>query len=125
MMCRMSRQVAALLTALLLVSCGGDAEADAIASRTPTGTQEAQDAFERFLGQPFITEEQADQSRDAVWRACGALQEGGAWQEFEDQELAAIEEQGRALSPIEIAGLRTAAALGISAYCPQHEDKAP
>ena len=50
---------------------------------------------------------------------------GGAWQEFEDQELAASEESGRTLGPLEITGMRTAASLGISAYCPQHEGKTP
>ena len=115
-----------VLAVLLLAACGGGAsEADDIASRTPRGTEEAQEAFERFLGQPLITEAQAEQGRDMVWRACAALQDGGAWQEFEDQELAAAEQQGRPLTPIEISGVRTAAGLGISAYCPQHEDKAP
>ena len=123
---RINRQVAALLLGLLLVSCGGgDSEEDAIASRTPRGTEEAQEALDKFLDNPFITEAQAEQSRDMVWRACAALQEGGAWQGFEDQEVAAIEESGRPLSPIELTGMRTAASLGISAYCPQHEDKMP
>ncbi len=122
----MSRQVVALLLGLLLVSCGGgDSEEDAIASRTPRGTEEAQVALERFLDNPFISEAQAEQSRDMVWRACAALQEGGAWQEFEDQEVAASEESGRALSTLEISGMRSVASLGMSAYCPQHEGITP
>lgn len=125
----MRRLSLTLLAVLLLVACGGqseeDAQAEAIASRTPRGTEEAQAAFDSFMGQPFITEEQAEQSRDMVWRACGSLQDGSTWQEVEDRELAAIEEQGRTLSPIEISGMRTAAGLGLAAYCPQHEDKAP
>lgn len=122
----MRRLTLTLLAILVLVACGGGtSEEDDIASRTPRGTEEAQEAFENFLGQPFITEEQAEQSRDMVWRACAALQEGSAWQEVEDQELAALEQQGRTLSPIELSGMRSAAGLGISAYCPQHEDKTP
>lgn len=122
----MRRLILTLLTVLLLVGCGGgNSEADDIASRTPRGTEEAQAAFDSFLDQPFITDEQAEQSRDMVWQACAALQEGVAWQEFEDEQLAAIEQQGRTLSPIEITGMRAAAGLGLSAYCPQHEDKAP
>jgi hypothetical protein len=125
----MRRLNVALLAALLLVACGGqseeEAQAEAIASRTPRGTEDAQAAFDNFMDQPFITDEQVAQSRDLVWRACAALQDGATWQEVEDQELAAVEAQGRALSPIEISGLRTAAGLGLAAYCPQHEDKAP
>ena len=123
----MKRLILTCLAVLLLVACGGgDSEEDAIASRTPRGTEEAQEALDRFLDNPFISEVQAEQSRDMVWRACAALQEGGgAWQGFEDQEVAASEESGRALSPIELTGMRTAASLGISAYCPQHEDKTP
>ena len=122
----MKRLIFTLLAVLLLVSCGGgDSEEDDIASRTPRGTEEAQKALENFLANPFITEAQAEQSRDMVWRACAALQEGDAWQGFEDQEVAAIEESGRLLSPIELTGMRAGAALGISAYCPQHEDKMP
>ena len=126
-MLRMSQQVAALLLGLLLVSCGGgdSEEADAIASRTPRGTEEAQAALDRFLDNPFISEAQAEQSKDMVWRACAALQEGVNWQEFEDQEFAAIEKSGRALSDLEISGMRSGASLGISAYCPQHEGKTP
>lgn len=122
----MRRLNVALLAVLLLVACGGqseeEAQAEAIASRTPQGTEEARAAFDNFMDQPFITDEQVEQSRDMVWRACAALQEGATWQEVEDQELAAIEAQGRALSPIEISGMRTAAGLGLAAYCPQHED---
>ena len=122
----MKRLILTLLAVLLLVSCGGgDSEEDDIASRTPRGTEEAQEALENFLANPFITEAQAEQSRDMVWRACAALQEGTAWQEVEDQEVAAVEESGRSLSPIELTGMRAGAALGISAYCPQHEDKMP
>ncbi len=122
----MKRLIFTLLAVLLLVSCGGgDSEEDDIASRTPRGTEEAQEALENFLANPFITEAQAEQSRDMVWRACAALQEGTAWQEVEDQEVAAVEESGRSLSPIELTGMRAGAALGISAYCPQHEDKMP
>ena len=75
----MSRNIAALLLGLLLVSCGGgESEEDAaIASRTPRGTEKAQAALDRFLDNPFISEAQAEQSRDMVWRACAALQEGG------------------------------------------------
>ena len=122
----MKRLIFTLLAVLLLVSCGGgDSEEDDIASRTPRGTEEAQEALENFLANPFITEAQAEQSRDMVWRACAALQEGTAWQEVEDREVAAVEESGRSLSPIELTGMRAGAALGISAYCPQHEDKMP
>ena len=122
----MKRLIFTLLAVLLLVSCGGgDSEEDDIASRTPRGTEESQEALENFLANPFITEAQAEQSRDMVWKACAALQEGGAWQEFEDREVAAIEESGRPLSPIELTGMRAGASLGISAYCPQHEDKMP
>ncbi len=122
----MKRLIFTLLAVLLLVSCGGgDSEEDDIASRTPRGTEEAQEALENFLANPFITEAQAEQSRDMVWQACASLQEGTAWQEVEDREVAAIEESGRPLSPIELTGMRAAAALGISAYCPQHEDKMP
>ncbi len=122
----MKRLIFTLLAVLLLVSCGGgDSEEDDIASRTPRGTEEAQEALENFLANPFITEAQAEQSRDMVWRACAALQGGDAWQEVEDQEVAAVEESGRSLSPIELTGMRAGAALGISAYCPQHEDKMP
>ncbi|MCE2527593.1 MAG: hypothetical protein J4G00_08690 [Actinomycetia bacterium] len=126
-MSRMSRQVAALLLGLLLVSCGGgdSEEADAIASRTPRGTEEAQAALDRFLDNPFITEEQAEQSKDMVWRACAAMQDGVGYQEFEAQELAVLEEGGRILSDLELSGMRTGASLGISAYCPQHEDQSP
>ena len=122
----MRRLILTLPALLLLMACGGgDSEAEDIASRTPRGTEEAQEAFENFLGQPFITEEQAEQSKDMVWRACASLQEGSTWQEVEDQELAALEQQGRTLSPIELSGMRAAAGLGFAAYCPQHEDKAP
>ncbi|MCQ3804103.1 MAG: hypothetical protein OXC98_07850 [bacterium] len=126
-MSRMSRQVAALLLGLLLVSCGGgdSEEADAIASRTPRGTEEAQAALDRFLDNPFITEEQAEQSKDMVWRACAAMQDGVGYQEFEAQELAVLEEGGRILTDLELGGMRTGASLGISAYCPQHEDQSP
>ncbi len=122
----MKRLILTCLAVLLLVACGGgDSEEDDIASRTPRGTEEAQEALETFLANPFITEAQAEQSRDMVWQACAALQEGSAWQDFEDQEVAAIEESGRLLSPFELIGMRTGASLGISAYCPQHEDKMP
>ena len=123
----MRRLTLTLLAIILLAACddGTSAEEDAIASRTPTGTEEAQQALENFMGQPFITDEQREQNRDMVWRACAALQDGSTWQEVEDAELAALEEAGRTLCPIEISGMRTAAGLGLAAYCPQHADKAP
>jgi len=123
----MRRLTLTLLAVLLLAGCGGGAseEEEAIASRTPTGTEEAQQALENFLGQPFITDAQREQSKDMIWRACAAFQDGATWQEVEDAELAATEEAGRALSAIEISGMRSAAALGLAAYCPQHEDMAP
>lgn len=123
----MRRLILTMVAVLLLAGCGGGAseEEEAIASRTPTGTEEAQQAFDGFLGQPFISESQAEQSRDMVWRACAAFQDGATWQEVEDQELAAVEETGRTLTAIEITGMRAAAGLGLAAYCPQHEDKAP
>lgn len=123
----MRRLILTLLAVLLLAGCGGGAseEEEAIASRTPTGTEEAQQALENFMGQPFITEEQRQQSEDMIWRACASFQDGATWQEVEDAELAALEEAGRTLSPIEISGMRTAAGLGLAAYCPQHAEKAP
>ena len=123
----MRRLILTLLAIMLLAACGDgtSAEEEAIASRTPTGTEEAQQALENFLGQPFISEEQREQSRDMVWRACATFQDGATWQEVEDAELAALEEEGRTLSAIEISGMRSAAALGLAAYCPQHADKAP
>lgn len=122
----MKRLILILLALLLLASCGGgDAEAEAIASRTPTGTEEAQEALESFLGNPFITDEQREQSKDMVWRACAAFQDGATWQEVEDQELATLAEGGRTLTDLELSGMRTGAKLGVSAYCPQHEDKTP
>ena len=123
---KLTRAVVAVVLGLVLVSCGGgDEEADAIASRTPRGTQEAQDALERFLGQPFISDEQAEEGREMIWQACATLQDGGTWEEVEATEIAASEEAGRPLSDLEISGMRTAAAMGISAYCPQHEGKTP
>ena len=120
----MKRLILTLLAFLLLASCGGgDAEAEAIASRTPTGTEEAQEALESFLGNPFITDEQRAQSKDMVWRACASLQDGATFQEVWDSELALVEETGRTLTDLELSGMRTGAKLGISAYCPQHEDK--
>ena len=123
----MRRLLLTLLAIMLLAACGDgtSAEEEAIASRTPTGTEEAQQALDNFLGQPFISEAQREQSRDMVWRACAAFQDGATWQEVEDAELAALAEEGRTLSAIEISGMRSAAALGLAAYCPQHEDKAP
>ena len=123
----MRRLILMLIAIVMLAACGDgtSAEEEAIASRTPTGTEEAQQALENFLGQPFISEEQREQSRDLVWRACAAFQDGATWQEVEDAELAALEEEGRTLSAIEISGMRSAAALGLAAYCPQHADKAP
>lgn len=123
----MRRLILTLLAIMLLAACGDgtSAEEEAIASRTPTGTEEAQQALENFLGQPFISEEQREQSRDMVWRACATFQDGATWQEVEDAELAALEEEGRTLSAIEISGMRSAAALGLAAYCPQHADKTP
>jgi hypothetical protein len=122
----MKRLALTLLVVFVLAGCGGgDAEAEAIASRTPTGTEEAQQSFEGFLSNPFINDEQREQSKDMVWRACAAMQDGATWQEVEDQELAALAESGRALSDLELSGLRTGATLGISAYCPQHVDRAP
>ena len=120
----MKRLTLTLLALLILASCGGgDAEAEAIASRTPTGTEEAQEALESFLGNPFITDEQREQSKDMVWRACASLQDGVTFPEVWDSELALVEESGRTLTDLELSGMRTGAKLGISAYCPQHEDK--
>lgn len=124
----MRRLILALLAvSLLLAACGGGSseEEDAIASRTPRGTEEAQQALEDFLGQPFIGEAQAEQVRDMVWEACAAFQEGGSWPEFEAAQVAISAEEGRVLSDFEISGMRSAAAMGLSAYCPQHEDKSP
>lgn len=123
----MRRLILMLLAVLVLAACGDgtSAEEEAIASRTPTGTEEAQQALENFMGQPFITEAQREQSKDMIWRACAAFQDGATWQEVEDAELAALAEGGRTLSPIEISGMRTAAGLGLAAYCPQHAEKAP
>ncbi len=123
---KLARVVVTILLGLVLVSCGGgDEEADAIASRTPMGTQEAQDALERFLGQPFISAEQAEEGKELIWQACATLQDGGTWEEIEAAEIASAEESGRPLSDLEISGMRTAAGMGISAYCPQHEGKTP
>ena len=119
----MKRLILILLALLFLASCGGDAEAEAIASRTPTGTEEAQEALEGFLGNPFITDEQREQSKDMVWRACASLQDGATFQEVWDSELALVAETGRTLTDLELSGMRTGAKLGIAAYCPQHEDK--
>jgi len=123
----MRRLILTLLAIVLLAACGDgtSAEEEAIASRTPTGTEEAQQALENFMGQPFITEAQREQSTDMIWRACASFQDGATWQEVEDAEVAALAEGGRTLSPIEISGMRTAAGLGLAAYCPQHADKAP
>jgi len=123
----MRRLILTLLAIMLLAACGDgtSAEEEAIASRTPTGTEEAQQALDNFLGQPFISDAQREQSKDMVWRACASFQDGATWQEVEDAELAALEEEGRTLSAIEISGMRSAAALGLAAYCPQHADKAP
>ena len=123
----MRRLILTLLAIVLLAACGDgtSAEEEAIASRTPTGTEEAQQALDNFLGQPFISDAQREQSKDMVWRACASFQDGATWQEVEDAEIAALEEEGRTLSPIELTGMRSAAALGLAAYCPQHADKAP
>lgn len=116
----MKRLMATLLALLLLAACGGESQ-----ERVPQGTEEDQQAFEAFLSNPFITEEQAEQSRDQVWRACEHFSDGGAWPEFEEQEIATSEEEGVPLGALQITGMRAAAALGILAYCPDHEDKKP
>lgn len=121
----MKRLILIFLAVLLLAACGGSSEEDDIASKTPRGTEEAQEALETFLSNPFITDEQREQSKEMVWRACAALQDGATWQEVEDAELGAIAESGRTLTELELTGMRVGATLGISAYCPQHEDKAP
>ena len=123
----MRRLILMLVAVVLLATCGDgtSAEEEAIASRTPTGTEEAQQALENFMGQPFITEAQREQSKDMIWRACASFQDGATWQEVEDAEIAALAGEGRTLSPIELSGMRTAAGLGLAAYCPQHADKAP
>ena len=116
-----------LLLIVILVACGDD-ESDSAADdgpRVPQGTEEAQASFESFLSSPFITETQAEETRAMVWRACAAFDEGGTWQEFEDKTIADADAEGRTLGSLQITGMRLAAGLGISAYCPEHEEQAP
>ncbi len=124
--------ILAALLVLLTVACGGgDGEAETAAEvvvdreRVPQGTQEAQAALEGFLSSPFITETQAELSRDMAWRLCVAFDQGVAWQEFEDGEKANREAQGAPLSDLELTGVRTVARMGTAAYCPEHADKTP
>ncbi len=118
------RLVTLLLASVLLVACG-NGDGDPIAERIPQGTEADQQALEDFLSNPFITEEQAEQSRDMVWRACAHFDEGGEWQEFEDQQVADREDQGAPLTALELGGMRSAAALGVLAYCPAYEASSP
>ena len=60
-----------------------------------------------------------------VWRACAAFDEGGMWQEFEAKTIADAEAEGRTMGNLQISGMRTAAGLGIPAYCPEHSEQAP
>ena len=123
----MRRTLAHLLLIVMLAACGGE-ESDTAADdgpRVPQGTEEAQASFESFLSSPFITETQAEETRAMVWRACAAFDEGGAWQEFEDQTIADADAEGRTMGSLQITGMRSAAGLGIPAYCPEHSGKGP
>ena len=117
-----------LLFVLIVAACSGEApesSVDPVAERSPQGSEEAQTSFEGFLDSPFISDSQAASTRDMVWSACAAFAEGVTWQEFEEQTKADAEAQGTPLSALELAGMRTAAGLGILAYCPEHSDKGP
>ena len=126
---RMRSFVATALAVWALAACGGDGGDGSDTSddrpQTPKGTEEAQESFESFLGNPIITETQAEETRAMVWRACTAFDDGSTWHEFEDQTKADAEAEGRALGTLQVTGMRIAAGKGIAAYCPEHSDKAP
>lgn len=123
----MRKFLASAFAVLLLAACGGEDSGTGAddGPQVPQGTEEAQTSFDGFLSSPFITETQAEETRAMVWRACAALDAGGAWQEFEDKTVSDADAEGRTMGSLQIAGMRTAAGLGIPAYCPEHSDKAP
>ena len=122
----MRRVLLNLFLIVVLAACGGESDTGADdGSRVPQGTEEAQASFEGFLNSPFISETQAEETRAMVWRACDAFDEGGNWQEFEAETIADAEAEGRTMGSLQISGMRTAAGLGIPAYCPEHSEQAP